>query len=243
MRNSLTGIGSSWPPFLAFRIALIALRRKLVTVTPGNRVRVLEGEEEPLLGADVGTLLDDRLPVEQDLALGDLVGGVTHQRVGEGRLAGPVRAHDRVLLVQVDGEVDALHDLGAVLERDMEVLQFQKRQACDSLFRSSKPDSALLRDLMVADRQRSDRAGEGCDRAYLAEPEPGRRPAASGARTLVEPAMGARIAGDRRVEIPMSIRPNCSTGFAAQSRLARSFALVVSVTTAIPSEPADVEPL
>ena len=35
MRNSFTGIGSSLPPFLALRIALIALRRKLVTVTPG----------------------------------------------------------------------------------------------------------------------------------------------------------------------------------------------------------------
>ncbi len=35
VRNSFTGIGSSFPPLRAFRIALIALRRKLVTVTPG----------------------------------------------------------------------------------------------------------------------------------------------------------------------------------------------------------------
>ena len=35
MRNSGIGTGFSTPPFRALRIALIALRRKLVTVTPG----------------------------------------------------------------------------------------------------------------------------------------------------------------------------------------------------------------
>ena len=35
MRNSFTAIGSFSPPFAALRFALIALRRKLVTVTPG----------------------------------------------------------------------------------------------------------------------------------------------------------------------------------------------------------------
>ena len=35
MRNSFTGTGFSSPPFAALRFALIALRRKLVTVTPG----------------------------------------------------------------------------------------------------------------------------------------------------------------------------------------------------------------
>ena len=35
MRNSGIAIGSSTPPLRALRTALIALRRKLVTVTPG----------------------------------------------------------------------------------------------------------------------------------------------------------------------------------------------------------------
>ena len=119
-----------------------------------DRVRVLEGEEEALLRALVGAGLDDVLAVEQDLALGDLVGRVAHQRVGERRLAGAVRAHDRVLLVQVDGEVDTLDDLGAVLERDVQVLDLQKRQACDPSFPGLERLSAPLRDSMVADRRR-----------------------------------------------------------------------------------------
>ena len=49
-------------------------------------------------------------------------------RVGERRLARAVRAHDRVHLVRVDREVDALDDLGAVLERDVQVLQFEQCQ-------------------------------------------------------------------------------------------------------------------
>ena len=83
----MTGIGSSTPPFRALRIALIAVRRKFVTVTPGNRVRVLEREEEALLRALVGAGLGQVLAVEEDLALGDLVGRVAGDRVGERRLA------------------------------------------------------------------------------------------------------------------------------------------------------------
>ena len=49
-------------------------------------------------------------------------------RVGERRLARAVRAHDRVHLVRVDREVDALDDLGAVLERDVQVLQLEQCQ-------------------------------------------------------------------------------------------------------------------
>ena len=89
-------------------------------------MRVLEGKEEAALRAFVGAELRHVLAVEEEAAFGDLVGGVAHERVREGRLAGPVRAHDRVHLVQVDLEVDALDDLGAVLERDVQVLQFQQ---------------------------------------------------------------------------------------------------------------------
>ena len=67
LRNSGTGIGSSTPPFRALRTAFSACRRKFVTVTPGNRVRVLEREEQPGLRALVGAGLGDVLAVEQDL--------------------------------------------------------------------------------------------------------------------------------------------------------------------------------
>ena len=73
VRNSGIGTGSSSPPVAALRFALIALRRKLVTVTPGNRVRVLEREEEAALRALVRPELGDVLAVEEDLALGHLV--------------------------------------------------------------------------------------------------------------------------------------------------------------------------
>ena len=89
----------------------------------GNRMRILEGEEEAALRALVGAELGHVLPLEEEASLGDLVGGVTHQCVGEGRLAGAVRPHDRVHLVQIHLEVHALDDLGAVLERDVQVLQ------------------------------------------------------------------------------------------------------------------------
>ena len=98
-------------------------------------MRVLEGEEEPALGALVGLQLDDVLAVEQDLALGDLVGRVAHQRVGERALAGAVRPHDRVHLVRVDREVDAADDLGAVLDRHVEVPDLEERQGSVSPFR------------------------------------------------------------------------------------------------------------
>ena len=88
-------------------------------------MRVLEGEEEPPLRALVGPHLDDVLPVEQDLAARDLVGRVAHDRVGQGGLAGAVRAHDGMRLARVHGEVDTLDDLGAVLERDVQVLELQ----------------------------------------------------------------------------------------------------------------------
>ena len=86
-------------------------------------MRILECEEETSLGPLVGRHLDDVLPVEEDLPAGDLVGGMAHQGVGQRRLAGPVGAHDGVHLVGVDREVDALDDLGAVLERDVQILQ------------------------------------------------------------------------------------------------------------------------
>ena len=89
-------------------------------------VGVLEGEEEAALGALVRLHLQDRLAVEEDVALRDLVGRVAHERVGERRLAGPVRAHDRVHLVGVDGQIDAADDLRPVLGGDVQILDLEK---------------------------------------------------------------------------------------------------------------------
>jgi hypothetical protein len=88
-------------------------------------VWVLEREEQPALRTLVGPDLEDRLAVEPNVALGDLVRRVTHQRVRQRRLPRAVRAHDGVLGVRVDGQVDALDDLGAVLQRDVQVFQLE----------------------------------------------------------------------------------------------------------------------
>ena len=88
-------------------------------------MRILEGEEEPTLRALVRSHLGHVGAVEEDPAFRDLVGGVTHDRVRERRLPGAVRAHHGVHLVQVDLEVDTLDDLGAVLERDVQILELQ----------------------------------------------------------------------------------------------------------------------
>ena len=91
-------------------------------------MRVLEREEEAALCALVGPQLGHVVAVEEDLPLGDLVGRVAHERVGERGLAGAVRAHDRVHLVRGHGQVDTLDDLGAVLQRDVQVLDLELRQ-------------------------------------------------------------------------------------------------------------------
>ena len=88
-------------------------------------MRVLEREEQTALRPLVRAELGHVVAVEEDLALGHLVGRVAHQRIGERRLARAVRAHDRVLLVQVHGEVDPLDDLGAVREGDVQILDLE----------------------------------------------------------------------------------------------------------------------
>jgi len=68
--------------------------------------------------------LGDVLAAEEDLALGHLEVGVTHDCVGERRLAGAVGAHQRVDLALADGQVDALEDL-LVVGLDMEVADLE----------------------------------------------------------------------------------------------------------------------
>ena len=108
----------------------------------GDRMRILEGEEEPALGTLVRSEFRHVLPVEHDLPLGDLVGGMAHQGVGERRLPGAVRPHDRVLLTDVDLEVDTLDDLGAVLQCDVQVSDLELRHLWK--VSSSKPECRLV---------------------------------------------------------------------------------------------------
>jgi len=84
-----------------------------------NRVGILEGQEESLLGALVRSELEQAAAVEKHLAGGDRVGGMAHQRVRQRRLARAVRAHDRVHLAAFDRQVDALDDFRPVIQRDV----------------------------------------------------------------------------------------------------------------------------
>jgi len=90
----------------------------------GDRHRVLERHEQAHAGALVGVGLGDVLAVEDDLALGHLEVRVTHDDVGERRLARPVRPHEGVDLALADREVDALEDL-LVARLGVEVLDLE----------------------------------------------------------------------------------------------------------------------
>jgi hypothetical protein len=72
---------------------------------------VLEGHEQAHPRALVGVGLGDVLAVEDDLALGHLEVGVAHDRVGQGRLAGAVGAHEGVDLAPAHGQLQAAQDL------------------------------------------------------------------------------------------------------------------------------------
>ena len=80
----------------------------------GDRHRVLEGHEEAGAGALVGVGLGQVLALEDDRALGHLERGVAHDRVRQGRLARPVRPHQRVYPSLLDVEVEAAQDLLAL---------------------------------------------------------------------------------------------------------------------------------
>ena len=129
VRNSGIGTGSSSPPLAALRFALIALRRKLVTVTPGIACGYWKARKRPRCARSSAPSSVRSLAVEEDLALGHLVRRMAHERVGERRLAGAVRPHDRVLLPEIDLEVDTLDDLGAVLQSDVQIPDLELRHA------------------------------------------------------------------------------------------------------------------
>ena len=94
---------------------------------------VLHRQEEAGASALVDGHLQQIFAVEKHLALGDLILWVAGDGVGQGGLAGTVRAHDGVDLAGVDGQVNALEDflrLAAFFRRQhlgVEVLNFQSR--------------------------------------------------------------------------------------------------------------------
>jgi hypothetical protein len=62
---------------------------------------------------------------EQDLAVGDLVTRLAGDDVGQGRLAGAVRPHDRVDLALVHGQRQPVEDL-TFLNTNLEVFHFEQ---------------------------------------------------------------------------------------------------------------------
>ena len=83
----------------------------------GDLLRVLERQEHAGLGPYVGGPVGDVVALEEDAPGRDLVLRVGQQRVGEGRLARAVRAHERVHLAGLDSEVDASEDVAARASR------------------------------------------------------------------------------------------------------------------------------
>ena len=110
-------------------IAVLAVRRKLLTVTPGTSTGYCIARKRPARARCVDGHGEHVLAVERHGATGDGVLRVAGDAVGEGRLAGAVGAHDRVRLAGPHGEVDPAQDLlGAVLglDRDRESLDLER---------------------------------------------------------------------------------------------------------------------
>jgi NAD(P)-dependent dehydrogenase (short-subunit alcohol dehydrogenase family) len=71
--------------------------------------------------------------LEQDLAVGDLVTGLAGDDVGEGRLAGAVRPHDRVDLALVHGQRQPVEDL-TLLNTNLQVFHFKQSHYLVSIY-------------------------------------------------------------------------------------------------------------
>ena len=87
----------------------------------GDLDGILEGEEDAFAGALLGVHVEQVLALEEDLALGDLVGVAAGEDAGERALAGAVGPHDGVDLAGVDLEVDAAEDF-LVVDAGVEVV-------------------------------------------------------------------------------------------------------------------------
>ena len=86
----------------------------------GNLDRILEGQEHAGGGALLGRHLEDVLSIEDDLAALDVVVRLAGDDIGQRRLAGTVRPHDRGDLAVPDGEIEVVED-GVALDGDGEV--------------------------------------------------------------------------------------------------------------------------
>ena len=106
--------------------AAIAWRRKLSTLTPGISSGCWKPRNRPRAARSSVGSFGDVLALEPDAALGDLVGGVGEEGVGEGRLAGAVRAHQGVQLAVAHREGDAAQDL-VVVDGHVEVVDLEQR--------------------------------------------------------------------------------------------------------------------
>src|SRR5699024_4710108 len=83
---------------------------ELAHLHASNLSWVLHSQEEARACALVDLEVEDVFAVEQYFALGNLVARVTSNDVGQGGLAGAVRAHDGVGLTGVNGQVNALEN-------------------------------------------------------------------------------------------------------------------------------------
>ena len=89
------------------------LTKKLDDGNPGDRLRILKGQEQPTTAPLIRTHGQQIVTVEKNSSAGDPVLGVSGQHIGERALAGPVRSHDGVDLAVVDRQVDSMEDLEA----------------------------------------------------------------------------------------------------------------------------------
>src|SRR6185437_11356690 len=90
----------------------------------GDLDGLLQGQEQTGPGPLPRRQADELDAVEPDAAVGDGGAGPSHEGVGQGALAGPVRSHDHVDLAAPDGEVDAADYLPAG-DLGMQVLDLQ----------------------------------------------------------------------------------------------------------------------
>ena len=85
-----------------------------------NLDRILESEEDALVGAHIDRKVKDVLAVINHLALGDGILRVAGNDACQGALAVAVRPHYRVHLALVDFKIDALQYL-AVTDRGVQI--------------------------------------------------------------------------------------------------------------------------
>ena len=146
-----------------------------MVATPGISSGYWNARNTPLAARSSGSIAEEVLAVEQDLAVGHLVAGLAGQHIGERRLARAVRAHDGVHLALVHGEVETLEDLLAV-DGDVQVLDFEHRHFVVPSRTASKLKCEMISAIssffpvfLVVGVDRAERASADVDLALLAD--------------------------------------------------------------------------